>query len=182
MGDRAYTTVLAWPYRGREHLSAKARELLVHHDVMPKTDEPGDEHPEPYLAESVSVLAGDEDSGPILAFVDPEANYGTGAYQELIGALGACGLHVYAGNEAGGDYGGEWEYHHPPDADGSLYSVETRREDRGEIVVGAADLSGIAVEYQTLAEMPDSTLAGLVRRALAPPTGIPAAVLAVGQS
>ncbi len=182
MGDRAYTTILAWPYHGREQLSAKARELLDYHDVMPDSEEPGDQHPDPYVGNDAAVLAGDEDSGPILALVDPESNYGTGAYEDLTAALIACGLHVYAGNEAGGDYGGSWEYHHPPDADGSRYSIETRREDCGELVVGAAELTGLAVEYKTLAEMPDSTLAGLVRRALAPPTGIPAAVLAVGLS
>lgn len=48
MGDRAYTTILAWPYHGRAQLSAKVREALDYHDVMPASDEPGDEHPDPY--------------------------------------------------------------------------------------------------------------------------------------
>lgn len=171
MGDRAYTFLAAYPYRGRDQLTEQARAALELADAMPDSDEPGDEHPDPYLGDQVTVLRGDE-QGNVLAFTDPEANYGTEAYRDVIDALTGAGLHVYAGNEAGGDYSGCCE-HHPPA--GHAGTVEVRRADRGELVVAASDLLGRG--ETSLDDVGDSDLARRARRMLTAPDGMPAPLL-----
>ena len=171
MGDRAYTTLLAWPYRGRERLPCRALDELARHDALPDSDTPISL---PYLGgNGAAVLPGDRDSGPILAIVDEDADYGIAAYGELIAALTAAELHVYAGNEAGGDYGAVWE--HDPRA-GLRLPVERRRCDRGEIVVASSDL--VENGERTLAEIPSDVLAIRATSLLTPPAGVPQAVLA----
>jgi hypothetical protein len=170
MGDRAYTTLLAWPYPGRERLPRRALDELARHDALPDSDTPISL---PYLGSNgAAVLPGDRDSGPILAIVDEDADYGIAAYGELIAALTAAELHVYAGNEAGGDYGAVWEHH--PRASLRL-PVERRRCDRGELVVASSDL--LESGERTLAEIPSEVLAIRATRLLTPPDGVPEAVM-----
>ena len=170
MDDRAYTTVLAWPYPGRERLSPEVLDELERHDALPPEDAPivaG------YLGHAgAAVLAGDAQSGRILAVVDEQANYGTAAYAGLIRVLAASGLHVFAGNEAGGDYGASWEYR---PARGNGARPERRRSDRGELVVSACDL--LMPGERTPADVPDAILAARTRRLISYPPAIPRAVL-----
>lgn len=170
MGDRAFTTVFAWPYPGRDNLPAAVLNELHAHDQLPVDDTPLDEW---YGGDGTAVLAGDQQTGLILAIADQEANYGTGAYSELIAAFGEAGLQVYAGNDAGGDYGASWEYH-PADRTGEL-TVEWRRWNEDEFVVGRRNL--LTDGRRTLSEIPDQTLAAAVRRLLLAPTAVPDVVL-----
>lgn len=172
MGDRAYTTLLAWPYPGREHLPADVVDALRRDDLMPESDQP--DRDEDCFGDGSYVLAGDADSGPILKIVDCEANYGTCAFDELTGLLTAAGLSVWAANEAGDDYGASWEYHAgAPDT-----AVSGGRMDRGELVVAAGDL--LSGDETRLDEVSDSDLAARTRRLLDLPDGIAAAVKAAG--
>jgi hypothetical protein len=172
MGDRAFTTLLAWPYPGREHLEPEVRARLEAACFLPESDAPEEE---PYWLgdDGAAVLAGDAHSGRILACIDAQANYGTAAYADLIDVLSAAGLHVYAGNDAGGDYGAGWEYH---PAAGTGRGAQHRRCYHGELCVTASDL--IAQGQQDVVDVPDHELAARTRRLLAAPAGIPPAVLA----
>jgi hypothetical protein len=170
MGDRTYTTVLAWPYPGRARLSPEVLAELERHNALPAEDAPiAADH----LGHTgAAVLAGDAHSG-ILAVVDEHANYGTASYAGLIRVLAAAGLHVFARNDAGGDYGAGWEYH-PPRGNGA--QPERRRSDRGELVVSACDL--LEPGERTPSDVPDAILAARTRRLVSYPAGIPRAVLA----
>ncbi len=173
MGDRAYTTLLAWPYRGREEPPAGLIEQLEHYDFLPDSDTPlagallGGE------CEGAVVLAGDAQSGRILACVDEQANYGTAAYSDLIAELTAAGLHVYAGNEAGDAYGAGSEYHPAGGA-----ARERRRCDSGDMSLIAMDL--LSGGEKKLSEVPDAELAARTRVLLSAPSALPPAVAAAG--
>jgi hypothetical protein len=106
MGHRAHTTLLAWPYPGREQLPQRVLDDLDRNDALPEDDTPIDEQ---YLVDrGAVVLAGDERSGPILAIVDEQADDRTAAYAGLIAALTGARMHVFAGNDAGRDYSAGW--------------------------------------------------------------------------
>jgi len=171
MGDRAYTTLLAWPYPGRDQLSPEVLDELGRHDALPVNDAP---IAADYLGHTgAAVLAGDERSGRILAVVDEQASYGTATYAGVIAVLGAAGLHVFAGNDAGGDYGACWEYHlaarqRVPAGAASLRPRRARRV--------ACDL--LEAGERTVGEVPDTVLAARTRRLISYPGGIPRAVLA----
>jgi hypothetical protein len=114
------------PTGAAERLPRRALEELARQDALPASDTPISL---PYLdGTGAAVLPGDRDSGPILAIVDEDADYGIAAYGELIAALTAAELHVYAGNQAGGDYGAVWEHHPRP---GLRLPVERRSCERG---------------------------------------------------
>lgn len=170
MGDRAYTTLLAWPYPGREHLPADVVDALQRDDLMPESDLP--DRDEDCFGDGSYVLTGDAESGLILKIVDCEANYGTCAFAELTGLLTAAGVSVWASNEAGGDYGASWEYHAgAPDT-----AASGGRMDRGELVLAANDL--LSGDETCLDGVSDSDLAARTRRLLALPDAIPAVVKA----
>lgn len=130
MGDRAYTTVRAWPWPGEDALPQEARDALAATEldgIDAATD--GELH-------HASLVEGNESSGLILTIVNEEANYGIEAYREIIAALHAAGLNVFATNGAGGDYDAEWEY----SPAGQEPVVRTVSEAAGETVIGAAGL------------------------------------------
>jgi len=171
MGDRAHTTLLAWPYPGHEHLPQHVLDELDRNDALPEDDTPIDAQ---YLVDrGAVVLAGDERSGPILAIVDEHADHGTAAYAGLIAALTEAGMHVFAGNDASHDYRAGWEYHPPA---GNGLGSEHRRRDRGVLVVSACDL--LSDGERAVAEGSDDALAARTRRLISYPAGLPAAVLA----
>jgi len=170
MGDRAHTTMLAWPYPGRHRLPPRVLDELERQGALPACDDPTDED---YLGEAgATVLAGDERSGLILAVVDEHANHGTAAYGSVIHALTGAGLHVFAGNEAGASFGGCWEYH-PPRGNGAR--PEWRRRAGDVIVVSAFDL--LEAGERTVADVPDEVLAARTRRLVGYPNAVPAVVL-----
>ena len=114
------------------------------------------------------VLTGDMESGPILAAErdDPDE-----APAEVIDALVAAGLHVYAGSEQGGGYCAAWAYHPPA---GMGHAVQRVRYDRGAPCLDADEL------------LEDGTSSGDVRSGdlnawpwlmLNSPDGVPVAVL-----
>ena len=73
MGDHAHTTMLAWPYPGRERLPRRVLEELERHNALSPGDDP---IAEDYLGDAGAVvLAGDERSGPILAVVDEQTSH-----------------------------------------------------------------------------------------------------------
>ena len=170
MGDHAHTTLLAWPYPGRERLPRRVLDELERHNALPPGDDP---IAEDYLGDAGAVvLAGDERSGPILAVVDEQASHGVAAYRSLIHSLTGIGLHVFAGNEAGASFGGCWEYH-PPRGNGAR--PEWRRRAGGVLVVSAFDL--LEAGERTVADVPDEVLAARTRRLVGYPCAVPAVVL-----
>ena len=170
MGDLARTTLLAWPYPGRDELPRRVLDELERHDALPPGDDP---IAEDYLGDAGAVvLAGDERSGLILAVVDEHAQHGIAAYRSLIHALTGAGLHVFAGNEAGASFGGCWEYH-PPRGNGAR--PERRRRAGDVLVVSAFDL--LEAGERTVADVPDEVLAARTRRLVGYPNAVPAVVL-----
>ena len=170
MGDYANTLLLAWPYPGEHALPEALRDLLAAESWLPDLDEPAADIEDDYSV----VLAGDEHSGPILAISDTEANDGTARFSDLIAALTAAGLSVYAANQAGDSYPA-WNVYHLVDDDGDV-SEEHRGMVDGAIVLSADDLTG-PDEYVGM--LHDHELAERTRRLLDHPPGIPAAVRAL---
>ena len=170
MGDYANTILLAWPYPGERALPEPLRDLLAADCWLPDLDEAVLEIEENYSV----VLAGDADSGPILAISDTEANDGTGRFSDLIAALTDAGMSVYAANQAGDNYPA-WNVYHLVDDDGEV-SEEHRGMVDGAIVVSADDISGHG-EYVGM--LHDFELADRTRRLLDHPHGLPAAVRAL---
>ncbi len=105
MGDRASTTVLAWPWPGETNLPEEACRALAEHGID------GIDQAPDRTSKDASLLDGEEHFGVILAIADDEANYGTEAYRALIGALHETGLNVFAKNGAGYEYDPGWEFH-----------------------------------------------------------------------
>jgi hypothetical protein len=170
MGDLARTTLLAWPYPGRDGLPCRALEELERHDAVPARDDP---IAQDYLGDAGAVvLAGDERTGAILAVVDEYASHGIAAYRSLIWALTGAGLHVFAGNQAGTSFCGCWEYD-PPRGNGAR--PERRRRAGEVIVVSAFDL--LEAGERTVADVPDELLAARTRRLVGYPHAVPAVVL-----
>jgi len=120
------------------------------------------------------VLAGDADSGPILAISDTQANDGTGRFSDLIARFTDAGMSVYAANAAGDNYPA-WSLYHLRGADGEV-TVQHRAIVDGAIVLSADDVAGNG-EY--IATLDDSELAARTRRPLDHPPGLPAAVRAL---
>lgn len=104
MGDRSYTTVCAWPWPGEDALPEEAGAALAAAGLA------GIDATADRTAGDGAIADGDQSTGPILAIVDEEANYGIEAYRELVDALHEAGMNVFATNGAGGDYDAEWEY------------------------------------------------------------------------
>ena len=170
MGDHAHTTLLAWPYPGRQRLPRRVLDELERHDALPPSDDPTRQD---FLGDAgVVVLAGDERSGLILAVVDEQASHGIAAYRNLIQALTDAGLHVFAGNDAGARFGGCWEYH-PPRGNGAR--PQRRRRAGDVLVVSAFDL--LEAGERTVADVPDKVLAARTRRLVGYPNAVPAVVL-----
>ena len=107
MGNHALMTLLAWPYPGREGLPRGLAARLDAAGLLPTTDTP---HRHRHDGQRPVVLAGDIDSGPILAGVPA---HHASACAALIAGLVAAGLHVYVGRRPAGGYCSVWEYHPP---------------------------------------------------------------------
>ena len=170
MGDYANTLLLAWPYPGERSLPEPLRDLLAAEFWLPDLDEPAADIEDDYSV----VVAGDEHSGPILAISDTEANDGTARFSDLIAALTAAGVSVYAANQAGDSYPA-WSIYHLVDDDGHV-SEEHRGMVDGAIVLSADDITG-PDEYVGM--LHDHELAERTRRLLDHPHGVPAAVRAL---
>jgi hypothetical protein len=158
MVDRAYTTLLAWPYPGREHLSEALLEALGRHNALGDCDTPDGR--EDHYGDGSYVRPGDVDSGSILKIVDAEADEGTTAFDGLITLLCAAGLSVLGWNQAGAGYGASWEYH--PAGQDTVGAGG--RVDCGELIVAAGDL--LQAGEQSLDDVDDNDLAVRVRERL----------------
>lgn len=167
MGDYANTLLLAWPYPGERALPDAIRDLLEMDFWLPDLDHPVDGLGD----DEAAVLAGDDDSGPILAISDTQANDGTERFRELIAALTEVGMSVYAANQAGDNYPA-WNVYYLANAN---HVQQHRYFVDGEIVVNASDL---AAPGELFSNLSDSDLASRTREMLDHPPGLPAAVLA----
>jgi hypothetical protein len=107
MGNHALMTLLAWPYPGRERLPPRLAARLDTAGLLPLSDMPGGH---PHGGRGPMVLAGDTESGPILA--GAPAHHAS-ACDVLIAGLAAAGLHVYVGRGPAGGYCAVWDYHPP---------------------------------------------------------------------
>lgn len=130
MGNHALITLLAWPYPGRERLPAGVIARLTTAGLLPTTDTP---HRHQQAGHGAVVLAGDSQSGPILA--GAPAHHGS-TCDALIAGLVAAGLHVYVGRRPGSGYCAAWEYHQPgevtpPVREPLLRSRAAAQPDRG---------------------------------------------------
>ena len=171
MGDRAYTTVHAWPWPGEHELPQKACDALAAHN-MSGIDEAGQ-----CGLRNGSLLQGDEESGVIFEIVDEDANYGTEGYRALIDALHEAGLNVYAGNAGGGEYDAGWEYHPA----GGETIARGMSESLGATVISAGELiegcRSSAPDAKELTDVDDATVGAAAKRLLVEPE-LPHAVLA----
>ncbi len=103
MGNHALTTLLAWPYPGRQRLPRGLAARLDAAGLLPATDTPNRHR---HVQRPV-VLFGDSQSGPILA--GRSAHHA--AHLAVIDELVTAGLHVYAGRTPAGAYCAAWDYH-----------------------------------------------------------------------
>src|ERR1039458_5563778 len=109
MANHALMTLLAWPYAGRVRLPRGLAARLNAAGLLPTTDTPH-RHRHRQDGQRPVVLAGDSDSGPILA--GAPAHHGS-ACAVLIAGMAAAGLHVYVGRRPAGGYCAVWDYHPP---------------------------------------------------------------------
>ena len=110
MGNHALMTLLAWPYYGRERLPRGLAARPGAAGLLPTTDTP---HRHRQDGQRPAVLAGDIESGPILAGVPARH---ASACDVLIAGLVAAGLHVYVDRRLAGGCCAVREYHPPGEA------------------------------------------------------------------
>jgi hypothetical protein len=175
MADCAYTTMRAWPWPGEAQLPQTV------HDALAALELAGVATDGTVTETSTGTTAwlhdGDDASGRILALENNLASGGIEAYRELIDALHDAGLTVYATNDRGDDYDGEWEYR-PAGGDPIARTVTAS----GETVIAAGELLShcqtSAPTLKALADVEDAVVGAAAKVLLLGEPVLPKAVIA----